>query len=134
MEVSRCLLGSHPPNVIELAQPMTAAMKDIQSYILVAMKGCIGEIKKCVPQLDASLPHLELTLENALFRSFDVVIRNQLDLEWHKIGPKPKQLVQDLGQLRKLLDYLLRYDGYSFYAFLVSLQNASAMQSYPSLW
>jgi DNA excision repair protein ERCC-4 len=53
-------------------------------------------------------PFLQLELddfnvENAYFRSFDMVVRRQLDPVWHKVGPKTKQLVNDLGTLRRLL-------------------------------
>jgi len=52
--------------------------------------------------------HLQLELddfnvENAYFRSFDILVRRQLDPVWHKVGPKTKQLVNDLGTLRRLL-------------------------------
>lgn len=45
----------------------------------------------------------ELTVENAYFRSFEVIVRRQLDPVWHKVGPKTKQLINDLGTLRRLL-------------------------------
>lgn len=41
-------------------------------------------------------------MENALFRSFDVLVRTQLDPVWHKVGPKTRGLVADLTTLRKL--------------------------------
>jgi hypothetical protein len=42
--------------------------------------------------------------------------------------------VADLTTLRKLLDFLLRYDAFSFYSFLLTLKSASAQQTHPSLW
>jgi hypothetical protein len=45
----------------------------------------------------------DFNVENAYFRSFDIVVRRQLDPVWHKVGPKTKQLVSDLGTLRQLL-------------------------------
>lgn len=45
----------------------------------------------------------ELNVENAYFRSFDLIVRRQLDPVWHKVGPKTKQLVNDLSILRQLL-------------------------------
>jgi len=50
-------------------------------------------------QLDTA----DLTLENGLFKSFDVIIKRQLESVWHKTGPKTKQLVADLRTLRSLL-------------------------------
>ena len=51
------------------------------------------------PQLDLD----DFKVDNAYFRSFDIVVRRQLDPVWHKVGPKTKQLVNDLGTLRRLL-------------------------------
>jgi hypothetical protein len=48
----------------------------------------------------------DLNVENAYFRSFDVLVRRQLDPVWHKAGPKTKQLVNDLGTLRRLLKFV----------------------------
>jgi DNA excision repair protein ERCC-4 len=45
----------------------------------------------------------ELSVENALFRSFDAVLRSHIELELHKVGPKTRQLTGDLTELRKLL-------------------------------
>lgn len=45
----------------------------------------------------------DLTFENALFSSFDRLVRVQLDPVWHKVGPKTRGLVNDLTTLRKLL-------------------------------
>lgn len=47
-------------------------------------------------------------MENGLFKSFDEIVRRQLDPIWHTLGKKTKQLVSDLKTLRKLLDYLVR--------------------------
>ena len=45
----------------------------------------------------------DFSVENAYFRSFDIIVRRQLDVVWHKVGPKTKQLVNDLATLRRLL-------------------------------
>jgi DNA excision repair protein ERCC-4 len=126
-------LDSNQPDVIELSLPLTPAMKAIQSAVLVAMNTCLSELRKSVPQLESSSTPL-LTLENGLFQSFDRTLRNQLDADWHKISYKAKQLVTDLSTLRKLLDYLIRYDAFSFYYLLLKLQAASSEQASPSLW
>jgi DNA excision repair protein ERCC-4 len=52
-----------------------------------------------ITQLDLD----DFNVENAYFRSFEVVVRRQLDPVWHKVGAKTKQLVNDLGTLRRLL-------------------------------
>ena len=57
-----------------------------------------------LPQLDLD----DLKVENAYFKSFDVIVRRQLDSVWHKVGPRTKQLVSDLSTLRRLLVYVYR--------------------------
>jgi hypothetical protein len=42
--------------------------------------------------------------------------------------------VADIGVLRRLLDYLIRYDAFSFYYLLMKLQQASTDQPTPSPW
>ena len=133
LDVSR-VLSISPPVVIELSQPLSPLMLSIQSAILVAMKGCVNEIKKSAPHIDSHF-QLQLTLENAMFKSFDFNLRTHLESEWHRTGQKTKQLMNDVSQLRKLLEYLLRYDAYSFYSFLLSLKSSLATnQTSPSLW
>ena len=124
------VLDRNQPTVIEATQPLTENMKIIQSSIIVAMNSCIIELKRLNPQLDTTT----ITLENGLFRNSDYSIKVQLDPEWHRLTQRTKQLVSDMSQLRMLLDYLLRYDCYTFYSFLMSLQSASSLQQCPSLW
>lgn len=118
------------PEVIELSLPLTAHTKAVQNALLVAMNSCISELKRACPQLEMT----NCTLENGLFHSFDSSIRNQLDQEWHRVSYRSKQLVTDLTTLRKLLDYLISYDSFSFYYMLLKIQAASAEQISPSLW
>lgn len=47
----------------------------------------------------------EFTVENAFFKSFDIIVRSQLDPIWHRVSFKTKQLVNDLKTLRNLLRY-----------------------------
>lgn len=124
------ILDRNVPNVVEVSESLTKSMKDVQNALLVALNSCISELKKAVTSLDTS----EFTLQNGLFHSFDSKIRSQLDSEWHKLSPRAKQLTADLTTLRKLLDFLLRYDSFSFYSFLLTLRAASALQISPSLW
>ena len=80
----------------------------------------------------------DFNVENAYFRSFEIIVRRQLDPVWHQVGPKTKQLVNDLGILRRLLQYvcpfpptqcftdllfsyLLTYDPLQFHAYLETL-------------
>ena len=45
----------------------------------------------------------DFSIEHAIFRAFDVVVRRQLDPIWHRVSAKTKQLVGDLTTLRNLL-------------------------------
>lgn len=62
------------------------------------------------------------------------ICHSQLEAEWHRTPLRTKQLVTDLGVLRKLLDYLIRYDAFAFYYLLMKLQQASTEQATPSPW
>lgn len=74
----------------------------------------------------------DLTVENAYFASFDSIVRRQLDPVWHKTGPKTKQLVGDLGTLRRLLNYLLTLDPITFHSYLESIvASNSSTSSHP---
>ncbi|KAG0448181.1 hypothetical protein HPP92_027954 [Vanilla planifolia] len=91
------------PEVVDVRVPMTPAMRGIQQAVLETMDACLKELRK-TNKIDVE----DLTVENGLFKSFDEVVRRQLDPIWHMLGKKTKQLVSDLRMLRKLLDYLLR--------------------------
>lgn len=110
-------LQKRKADVVELYQPLTPAMLDIQTAILECMELTLAEIKRSntyvrpllIPQptnqADPIVPQLEiddLTVENALFSTFDRLVRSQLDPVWHKVGPKTRGLVNDLSTLRKL--------------------------------
>ncbi|KAF8632697.1 hypothetical protein AX15_001750 [Amanita polypyramis BW_CC] len=101
-------------DVIELSQDMTESMSDIHHAIIQCMTTTLSELKKSNTTLDLD----ELNIENAYFRSFDIIVRRQLDPIWHKVGPKTKQLVNDLSTLRQLLYYLMTYDPLQYHAYL----------------
>jgi DNA excision repair protein ERCC-4 len=42
-------------------------------------------------------------VEDALFKSFDAVVRSQLAPTWHRVPRSGKQIINDLRTLRKLL-------------------------------
>lgn len=123
-------LAASKPETIEMMQPLSRNMAGIQQAILVAMDGCMQELRKALPHIDLS----DMTLQNGLLKQFDTHIRAQLEPEWHTISFRAKQLVNDLKTLRKLLEYLLRYDAVTFYSFVLSLRVANAQQRNPSPW
>ncbi|KAG5637597.1 hypothetical protein H0H81_003988 [Sphagnurus paluster] len=104
-------------DVVELSQPLTEAMSDIHHAIIQCMSTTLSELKRSNTTLDLD----DFNVDNAYFRSFELVVRRQLDPVWHKVGPKTKQLVNDLGTLRRLLYYLLTYDPLHFHAYLETI-------------
>lgn len=73
--------------VVELAQEMTPAMVTIYDAVVDLMDACIKELKRA-NKIDTSA----MTLEESLFRSFDDMVRRQLDPIWHTVTPKTKQV------------------------------------------
>lgn len=97
-------LERDPPVVVDIRVPMTKYMVGIQKAVLEVMDACLKEMRK-TNKVDVE----DLTVENGLFKSFDEIVRRQLDPIWHTLGKKTRQLVSDLKTLRKLLEYLVRY-------------------------
>ncbi|KAI8576312.1 hypothetical protein K450DRAFT_257648 [Umbelopsis ramanniana AG] len=110
-------LESSNENIIELRQPMSEKMDKIQHSIVECMDACLSEIKRSNTGVDLQ----EFTVENSMFKSFDTIIRRQLDPNWHRVAIKTKQLVGDLKLLRHLLTYLAGYDCITFYSFLQTI-------------
>ncbi|CAI9095598.1 OLC1v1031586C1 [Oldenlandia corymbosa var. corymbosa] len=119
-------LERDPPEVVDIRVPMSPYMMGIQKAVIEVMDACLKEMRK-TNKVDVD----DLTVENGLFKSFDEIIRRQLDPIWHTLGKKTKQLVSDLKTLRKLLDYLVRYDAVTYLKYLDSLR---ASESFRSVW
>ncbi|KAG0275130.1 hypothetical protein BGZ95_009148 [Linnemannia exigua] len=112
-------LESHTADVIEIRQPMTKGMKAIQAAIISCMDICLQELRRSSSAIEIDVD--DFTVEKALFKSFDVIIRRQLDPIWHRVSQKTKQLVGDLKILRSLLGYLVSYDSVNFNLYLETL-------------
>ncbi|TPX33576.1 hypothetical protein SmJEL517_g03568 [Synchytrium microbalum] len=121
VNVSRCI-DRAPPEVVEIRVQMTKRMKNIQAALMECMSACVNELKRANPSIDVE----EFTTQNAMFRSFDAVIRVQLDPIWHRISLKTKQIVGDLKTLRQLLGYLASYDCVTFNSFIEALIASNA--------
>ncbi|CAG8438592.1 3356_t:CDS:10 [Funneliformis mosseae] len=116
--IIRNCLEQHKADVIELHQSLSPSMNEIQAAITECIEACLSEIKKVNGNwLDVD----DLTVENSFFRSFDVILRQQLEPFWHRVSSKTKLLVNDLTTLRKLLGYLVGYDCVSFNSFLETI-------------
>jgi len=55
----------------------------------------------------SSLDLDDFNVENAYFRSFDAIVRRQLDPVMHKVGPKDKAARRRSPTLRRLIMYVL---------------------------
>lgn len=67
-------LERDPPEVIDIWVPMSTYMIGIQKAIIEVMDACLKEMRK-TNKVDVD----DLTVENGLFKSFDEIIRKQLD-------------------------------------------------------
>ncbi|XP_009629397.1 DNA repair endonuclease UVH1 [Nicotiana tomentosiformis] len=119
-------LERDPPEVVDIRVPMSTYMIGIQKAVIEVMDACLKEMRK-TNKVDVE----DLTVENGLFKSFDEIVRRQLDPIWHTLGKRTKQLVSDLRTLRKLLDYVVRYDAVTYLKYLDSLR---ASESFRSVW
>ena len=112
--VAKSLEGKKKAEVIELEVTMTDAMRDIQNAVLECVEVSISELRKAGTGIELE----DWTLDSALHKSFDIIIRRQLDPEWHRVSFRTRQIVNDLGVLRSILHALLTYDAVSFNKYL----------------
>ena len=107
--VAQSLEGKKKAEVIEFGVPMSDSMLAIQNAVLECVEVSISELKKA----NAGLEMDDWTLDSALHRNFDTIIRRQLDPVWHRISWRTKQIASDLTVLRDILRFLLSYDAVS---------------------
>ena len=82
------------PQVVELELEMSDAMCDIYEALTELLDSCIQELRRS-NKIDST----QLTLESGLFRSFDEIVRQQLDSVWHTVSAKTKQVGPDVALL-----------------------------------
>ncbi|KAJ1987164.1 DNA repair protein RAD16 [Dimargaris cristalligena] len=107
--------------VVELRQPLAPSMQEIQLAVMDCMRACVAELRRFHKLVDLD----EINLENSLVKSFDGVLRRQLDPLWHRISARTKRLVADISQLRRLIGFLASYDCVTFYEYLETLLAAN---------
>ncbi|KAK3599865.1 hypothetical protein CHS0354_022437 [Potamilus streckersoni] len=117
VNVASCL-EQHKVDVIEVQVQLTPAMLACQMALLDLLNACVQELKRCNTAIDTE----EITVENAIGKSFEKSIQLQLDPIWHQLGPKTKQLVSDLKTLRLILNHLTQYDCVTFYNMVNSVR------------
>lgn len=91
-------LNKSKPEVIEMQLKMSSKMRDIQMSVLDLVAVCVKEIKRCNPTLDTD----EITVENAISRSFEKIVSLYLDPVWHHLSQKTRHLIADLKVFRTL--------------------------------
>ncbi|CAK7198948.1 DNA repair protein RAD16 [Sporothrix eucalyptigena] len=122
--VASALEGRKRAEVVEFEVPMTDNMRDIQNAILECVEVSIHELKKSNSGLDMD----DWNLDSALLKNFDVIVRRQLDPNWHRVSWKTKQIVGDLTVLRGMLQSIVECDAI---AFLQRLDTIHAAHSPP---
>ncbi|XP_064476918.1 DNA repair endonuclease XPF-like isoform X2 [Ornithodoros turicata] len=123
-------LDKRKPEVLELRVPMTDAMKSIQFAILDIIASCVRDLKKSNPTLDTD----EVTVENVISRSFEKVVKFQLEPIWHQLSQKTRRVVSDLRTLRTILLYLTQYDSVTFYSLVQSVRDSTSMNTQIPDW
>lgn len=119
-------LQNKSPNVVELHVNLSPAMEKIQTAALDLVLFCIKEIKRINPSLETE----EITVENALAKSFHKLLQIQLDPVWNRLSAKTKQLVADLKTLRSVVVSLTQSDSVRFHYLLTTLRTREyAMKS-----
>lgn len=106
VSIAKSLEGKKQAEVIELEVNMSDAMKEIQAAVMECVEVSIHELKKGNTGLDME----DWNLDSALTKNFDVIVKRQLDPNWHRVSWKTKQIVGDLTVLRSLLQAVVAYD------------------------
>ena len=94
-------LENSKAEVVELNVAMSDAMQQIQTAILQCIQTSLSEIRKGGNAKEIDME--DWTVESALHRSFDLVVRQQLDPVWHRVSWRTRQIVGDLKELREML-------------------------------
>lgn len=114
-------LGQRKADVVELHQPLTRSMQNIQNAIVECLDTTLNELKRIAGGVDID----NYNLDNAIFNAFDITVTRQLQSRWSSLTPRSKGLVSDLATLRRLLNYLVSYSCVDFHEYL---QNERAAQ------
>eukprot|EP00944_MAST-04C_sp_MAST-4C-sp1_P000939 g939.t1 len=116
-------LKANPPEVIELAQPLTDSMEKIQSGIVKVMQMCLRHLGR-IAKIDVS----ECTVAKGLLQSFDHFLMERLNPQWSLVDFKSKQMIHDLKILRRLLLCLINYDAVTFHRMLDAVRQTASQK------
>lgn len=115
--VQQCI-SARPVDVVELAQPLSPDMLEIQSNLMDLLDGCVSQVKKAHPN------ELEIELISTGASNVEFSLRRQLDSVWHELGPGTKATISDIALIRRLIRFLYMYDSISFHEYLLAVRAA----------
>ncbi|KAJ2211451.1 DNA repair protein RAD16 [Coemansia sp. RSA 1813] len=116
VEVQRDLSTTEVP-VVELRQPQTRAMEELQQAVLDCLSAMISELSSSTKLLDPE----SINVESCLFRYFDAMVKRMLAPYWHRLSLRTRTMVGDLASLRKIAEFVTAYDCVSLLKYLDTL-------------
>ncbi|KAJ2646512.1 DNA repair protein RAD16 [Coemansia sp. RSA 1250] len=103
--------------VVEMRQPQTRSMVELQQAVLDCLSQTISELSTSTKLLDPET----INVESSLFRYFDKMVQRQLDPYWHRLSFRVRGMVNDLKSLRQVAEYITTYDAVSLLGYLDAL-------------
>ncbi|KAJ2498107.1 DNA repair protein RAD16 [Coemansia sp. RSA 1972] len=103
--------------VVELRQPQTRAMIDLQQAVLDCLSAMISELCSTTKLLDPET----FNVESSLFRYFDSMVKRRLNPYWHRLSGRARGMVGDLTLLRRVAELITTYDSVSLLEYLDTL-------------
>ncbi|KAJ1803744.1 DNA repair protein RAD16, partial [Coemansia sp. RSA 2599] len=116
VDVQKELAAASAP-VVELRQPLTRAMVELQQAALDCVSATISELCSSAKVLDTET----VNVESSLFRYFDAMVKRQLQPYWHRLSARVRGMVADLASLRHLAELITVYDCVSLQKYLDTL-------------
>jgi len=121
LEVNHAL-DTCQPIVDEVRVALSTRGAMLQRALLQAVDECLQELRSLNQSVDVS----QFTVEKSILKSFDRIVRMQLEPIWHRTNRRTRALVADLQTLRKLLAFLISCDCVSFFEYLETVVDAAS--------
>ncbi|KAJ2856290.1 DNA repair protein RAD16 [Coemansia erecta] len=116
VDIQKELAAASAP-VVELRQPLTRAMVELQQAALDCVSATISELCSSAKVIDQET----VNVESSLFRFFDAMVKRQLQPYWHRLSARIRGMVTDLALLRHLTELITVYDCVSLQKYLDTL-------------